>query len=587
VEQVQPLVYAPGLSLSAIQTAARSLERIRRGAAPATDGAVDVKNSTGGIREIEFLTQCLQRVHGGSEPWLHSSGTLAALQKLHDKGHIGSAEWHELAECYRLLRAVEHRLQCRHGLQTHRLPAEVGEQEALLRSLGEATLSTPAALAGRMRRAAELCGSVLRLGSHQGVAPAGPVQLSSRGLQKLSAELAAASPALASALSARAPGNLERFLAGAATSEERLAGALANAALIERALPVLAASQLATEILARHPEDLGALFAGEPGCPEPATVEQLRIGSRRLALRTIGRTFVEPLTVFELLAAHTRGMEECVRRALESLAAPAGFAVLAVGRIGTCEADILSDADLLFVRSQGCDPEAAQRCAHELVTALSAYTREGAVLTVDTRIRPHGNAGELVSTIRQLESYFAGEAKGWELLAFSKLRWLAGDGQVAADAVASVGGLRDRCRASREFAAELLGVRRRLEESVPGESFKTGPGGLYDLDFLLGFLEARAGCSSAGRQQPERLASLVEEGLLTAGQGSRLIEIVQLFRRTDHALRVTEGRARHWLPAAEQLRGQVEALVGRPRLEDELRQAMAGTRSIFSAVFND
>ncbi len=135
VEQVQELIYCEPLSLSAIQTAARSLERIRRGVVRKGNAGVDVKNGPGGLREIEFVVQCLQRVHGGGEPWLRSSGTLFALQKLHDKGHIGDAEFRELGAAYGLLRAIEHRLQCRQGVQAHRLPQAALEQAALFRSL--------------------------------------------------------------------------------------------------------------------------------------------------------------------------------------------------------------------------------------------------------------------------------------------------------------------------------------------------------------------------------------------------------------------------------------------------------------------
>src|SRR2546430_3558024 len=84
-----------------------------------SDTTIDVKIDSGGIRDIEFLVQCLQRVYGGREPWLRSGGTLFALQKLHDKGHISGKEFHELTSAYEFLRHLEHRLQLRHGQQTH------------------------------------------------------------------------------------------------------------------------------------------------------------------------------------------------------------------------------------------------------------------------------------------------------------------------------------------------------------------------------------------------------------------------------------------------------------------------------------
>ncbi len=78
---------------------------------------IDVKVDRGGIRDIEFLVQCLQRVYGGSESWLRSRGTLFALQKLHDKEHISGKDFHNLTNAYEFLRNLEHRLQLRQGQQ--------------------------------------------------------------------------------------------------------------------------------------------------------------------------------------------------------------------------------------------------------------------------------------------------------------------------------------------------------------------------------------------------------------------------------------------------------------------------------------
>src|SRR5207302_1587217 len=82
----------------------------------------NVKLSPGGIRDIEFLTQCLQRLYGGSDAWLRSNSTLVALQRLHDKGHLSGRDFFRLGAAYQFLRRVEHRLQLRDGLQRHTLP---------------------------------------------------------------------------------------------------------------------------------------------------------------------------------------------------------------------------------------------------------------------------------------------------------------------------------------------------------------------------------------------------------------------------------------------------------------------------------
>ncbi len=294
VEQVQELIYCKQLSLSAIQTAAHSLERIRRGGVRQGAQGLDVKNGPGGIREIEFVAQCLQRVHGGGEPWLRSSGTLFALQKLHDKGHIGDAEFRELCATYALLRGIEHRLQCRQGAQSHRLPEAQAEQAALFRSMGEGAVRSAQELQRIMNSASKLCARVLRLGSGEatGEATALTVSLGAPGAAQLRRDLAANSERLAAALAADVGDptlrNLQRFLTAASTGEERIRTALENVEWIERALPVFARSALATNILARHPEDIVALFQGCEQAMGRSISDQLRIESRRCMLRSIG-----------------------------------------------------------------------------------------------------------------------------------------------------------------------------------------------------------------------------------------------------------------------------------------------------------
>src|SRR6266568_2817345 len=107
----------------------------RRQTAAEGHESLDVKIDRGGIRDIEFLVQCLQRVYGGSEPWLRSGGTLFSLQKLHDKRHIGGHDFHELNSAYMFLRHLEHRLQLQRGQQVHRLPRSPEELTILRRAM--------------------------------------------------------------------------------------------------------------------------------------------------------------------------------------------------------------------------------------------------------------------------------------------------------------------------------------------------------------------------------------------------------------------------------------------------------------------
>ena len=593
VEQVQKHIYREQLSLSAIQTAAHSLERIQRGVIRHGPRELDVKNGPGGLREIEFVVQCLQRVHGGGEPWLRSNGTLSAMQKLHDTGHIGDSEFRELGETYSLLRAIEHRLQCRQGVPSHRLPKTVREQAALFRSLGKAAIHNVQELERLMKSASDLCAGVLRLGLEEGTedVTARSVSLGSPGAEHLIRELAARSKLLAKALVAGvgdpALRNLQRFLAAASTGDERFRVTLENVEWVERALPVFAQSELATNILTRHPEDIVALFQRCKRERGVSVSDQLRIEARRCMLRCVGRTLLERVSVWNILREHSQNFDGILQRAITAAEAPEGFAVFAVGRLGTCELDLVSDADLVFLRSTDCDSEDAERCARSLVSMLSGYTREGSVIAVDTRLRPHGNEGELVASSRQLAQYFESDAEAWESLAFGKMRLIAGAECLAEEISESLLNLQKRFAAALDFVRQLRAIRKRLADSAGVDNFKTGPGGLYDLDFLVGLLEARTGLPASGKQFPVRLGALIDRELLSAAQGKELLHAAELFRRVDHACRLVDGRSRTWVPESDVLRASVERIVGCSELDRILRAEMLAVRSIFDSFFSD
>ena len=87
-----------------------------------TAAGVDLKLGRGGIREIEFYVQTQQLILGGRHADLRSRRTLDALQALADAGHVDAETAGELAEAYRRLRALEHRVQMIGDEQSHRLP---------------------------------------------------------------------------------------------------------------------------------------------------------------------------------------------------------------------------------------------------------------------------------------------------------------------------------------------------------------------------------------------------------------------------------------------------------------------------------
>ena len=103
---------------------------------PAADVDREVKLGPGGLRDVEFAVQLLQLVHGRSDADLRSPTTLVALDALAAGGYVARDDAHRLADAYRFLRTVEHRLQLAQLRRTHLLPTDVNELRRLARAMG-------------------------------------------------------------------------------------------------------------------------------------------------------------------------------------------------------------------------------------------------------------------------------------------------------------------------------------------------------------------------------------------------------------------------------------------------------------------
>jgi glutamate-ammonia-ligase adenylyltransferase len=105
----------------------------------------NVKLGRGGIREIEFFVQTQQLIWGGRQRELRVPVTLDGLERLAAAGHVTAEAAAELANAYRNLRCLEHRLQMIDDRQTHSLPPDEAGIEALAAFMGETDGATLAA----------------------------------------------------------------------------------------------------------------------------------------------------------------------------------------------------------------------------------------------------------------------------------------------------------------------------------------------------------------------------------------------------------------------------------------------------------
>ncbi len=135
IDTVMPMVWAAaqrdGFVADVQAMRRRVLEHV-----PAADVGREVKLGPGGLRDVEFAVQLLQLVHGRSDSDLRSPTTLVALDALAAGGYVGRDDAHRLADAYRFLRTVEHRLQLVQLRRTHLLPTDPNELRRLARTMG-------------------------------------------------------------------------------------------------------------------------------------------------------------------------------------------------------------------------------------------------------------------------------------------------------------------------------------------------------------------------------------------------------------------------------------------------------------------
>ncbi len=279
--------------------------------------------------------------------------------------------------------------------------------------------------------------------------------------------------------------------------------------------------------------------------------EQMRIGLRDILALT---DFESSLTELSALA------DACLQYALEvvqqrhRLKQPP-FVIISLGKLGGAEINYGSDLDLVFVAEDEVnDLYKLQKYAVEVMELLSRPNELGIVFPTDARLRPDGEKGLLVNTLKAYDDYFRQRARLWELQAFTRIRPVAGDMILGDKFARSAARWTDFSRAKPYAAShtpnwklEMARMRARIqkERTPPGQdelAIKTGIGGLMDAEFI-----AQMFALENGWQEPNTLRCLSRaqtNGRLAPADADLLI--------TNYwHLRHVEGILRRWSFAGE------------------------------------
>ena len=333
-----------------------------------------------------------------------------------------------------------------------------------------------------------------------------------------------------------------------------------------------------------------------PDCDLESFLDWLRLTRRdetifAACLDLGGSVSFEETSVFLSLLA-----ESCTRWALQRAETHIGtgsahmISVLGMGKIAGRELTYHSDLDLIFLYPDDVEEVTRpSRIAQRLIHYLTAMTGAGVAYAVDSRLRPSGRQGMLVSTYGAFERYQRERAATWEHLALMRSRAIVGDIPRAQKTLthAREGALEQQTRPWPEIAEMRQRVER--ERGVKSEhsvALKTGRGGLMDVEFL-----AAGGVLELGVQPtPPALPSIswMLSECMSGPALEQLCQGYQLLRRIEARTRWVSGRADETLKLDPDHVAAVAELVepglAGQELIDRLSELRQSIRSSYEAV---
>ncbi len=246
----------------------------------------------------------------------------------------------------------------------------------------------------------------------------------------------------------------------------------------------------------------------------------------------------------------------------------ASFAIVGMGKLGGMELNYHSDLDIIFIYEgegktrpvDGTEPERFRaqtnqeyfsRLAQRIISVLTLMTREGYVYQIDTRLRPSGNQGPLVTNLSAYERYHQSSAQLWERQALTKARVVTGPPELRRRIEELNRHIVYESPLAKDLRQEIFRLRSRMETEIAKESnshfnIKTGRGGMVDVEFLAQYLQLLHGSKRPALQKTstlEVLETLRKEELLGEPDYQALASGYKFLRRLENKLRLVHDQS--------------------------------------------
>src|SRR5438876_1502525 len=616
LRQHQPFIYPKSATPDLLEEIASIKHRIERDVVGPDKLERDVKLGRGGIREIEFVVQALQLIHGAHHAFLQEASMLKALRALRQLDLLPRDEVLTLDKSYRFLRRIEHRLQIEAEQQTHTVPQEREALQRLALSLRFSSAEEfSAALKQSMRAVRPIFQRIIS------ETAAEPPKI---GLQFFSDRKRAAK-ALADLAQGRASFHIAprtrqifrklrpvllEWLTKAADPDATLNQfvrfveayglrsllfelLVTNPRLLELLVKTFDASRFASELLIRRPQLLEDITR-DPTFHEPRSMaENLRridsLGAdasnldpiRAYRQRQLLRIILREVLGLSSPAATFTELSDVAESCLLYMARLLGneqLTIIALGKFGGREISYGADLDVLFV---GDDTRAAQN----LVIAMAQPTAEGNIWALDARLRPEGEKGPIVCSLETYQSYYPNRAQPWELQALTRARAVSGPLQNEFTEIAKRAWRRASQDADLPIRIDSMLERIRRERGSGSDflDFKTGTGGIIEGEFLVQALQMRA---DIWEPTWERVVdSLCERKRMTDSEATKLKVAYTFLRRCESVLRRFDNKSISAFPSDPNEQRKLAIRLGHHDL-DGFREKYVDARETIHALYN-
>lgn len=237
------------------------------------------------------------------------------------------------------------------------------------------------------------------------------------------------------------------------------------------------------------------------------------------------------------------------------------FVIVGYGKVGGIELSYGSDLDLVFLHDASPNLETDgdrsignsvffNRLGQRIIHILNTFTPSGMLYEVDMRLRPSGNSGLLVSSLKAFDDYQQKDAWTWEHQALVRARVVAGSPALAERFEQLRQSILSAPRDETKLREDVVEMREKMRQHLGSKTtggtedrvfhLKQDRGGIVDIEFMVQYLVLRH-----AQDKPELLRwtdnirildSIEAEELLSAEEAELLREAYKAYRAAGHRL---------------------------------------------------